>query len=123
VLERQFIGSRQDQLKLKFLHGSRCHRRKGLGRTLFEKAVAGAWKLGARRLYVLSVPPENAVDFYLHMGCRECDCVDPALFEPEPDDIHLEYEIPESPATIGDGREGNAPLYRIREGFGILPKD
>jgi hypothetical protein len=44
---------------------------------------------------VSSVPSENAVDFYLHMGCRVTEDVDPALFELEPDDIHLEYVIPE----------------------------
>jgi predicted N-acetyltransferase YhbS len=95
VLESRFIGRRGDQLQLKFLHVSRACRKGGLGRTLFEKAARRARALGARRLYVSSVPSENAVDFYLHMGCRVTEDVDPALFELEPDDIHLEYVIPE----------------------------
>ena len=94
VLESRFIGQGKDQLQLKFLHVSRGHRQAGLGRTLFEKAVERARELGARRLYISSTPSENTVRFYLRRGCRVTEDVDPALFELEPEDIHLELEIP-----------------------------
>ncbi len=94
VLESRFIGRERDQLQLKFLHVSRRHRRTGLGCTLFEKAVARARRLGARRLYISSTPSENTVRFYLRRGCRVADEVDAALFEREPEDIHLEFGIP-----------------------------
>ena len=94
VLESRFIGQGKDQLQLKFLHVSRGHRQAGLGRTLFEKAVEKARELGARRLYISSTPSENTVRFYLRRGCRVTEDVDPALFELEPEDIHLELEIP-----------------------------
>ena len=93
VLESRFIGREKDQLQLKFLHVSRRHRQAGLGRTLFEKAVAKARELGARRLYVSATPSENTVHFYLRRGCRVTHAVDAALFELEPDDIHLELDI------------------------------
>jgi len=93
VLESAFIGREQDQLQLKFLHVSRRHRRAGLGRTLFEKAVARAKELGARRLYISSTPSENTVRFYLNRGCRVTDDVDSTLFELEPEDIHMEFDI------------------------------
>jgi len=64
-----------------------------MGRRLFEVAVDRARELGARRLYVSSIPSENTVGFYLHLGCRVTDDVDPGLFEMEPDDIHLEFDI------------------------------
>lgn len=94
VLEGRFIGRGNDQLQLKFLHVSRRHRRSGLGCTLFDQAVARARELGARRLYISATPSENTVRFYLRRGCRITDDVDTALFELEPDDIHLEFEIP-----------------------------
>lgn len=94
VLESRFIGREKDQLQLKFLHVSRRHRQAGLGRTLFEKVVAKARQLGARRLYVSSTPSENTVRFYLRRGFRVTEDVDPALFALEPEDIHLELEIP-----------------------------
>lgn len=95
VLESRFIGRAGDQLQLTFLHVSRKHRQAGLGRRLFDLTAARARELGARRLYVSATPSENTVHFYLHLGCRATGEIDAALFEREPDDIHLEYVIPE----------------------------
>jgi predicted N-acetyltransferase YhbS len=94
VLESRFMGQEKDRLQLKFLHVSRRHRQAGLGRTLFEKAVARARELGARRLYISATPSENTVRFYLRLGCRVTDDVDAALFALEPEDIHLEFDVP-----------------------------
>jgi len=94
VLESRFIGREKDQLQLKFLHVSRRHRGAGLGCTLFDKAVARAKELGARRLYISATPSENTVRFYRRRGCRVTDDIDAALFKLEPDDIHLEFGIP-----------------------------
>ena len=93
VLESRFIGRERDQLQLKFLHVGRLHRRSGLGCALFDKAVARARGLGARRLYISATPSENTVHFYLRRGCRVKDDVDAALFKLEPEDIHLEFDI------------------------------
>ena len=93
VLESRFIGREKDQLQLKFLHVSRRYRQAGLGRTLFEKAVGKARELGARRLYISSTPSENTVRFYLHRRCHVTDDIDAALFELEPQDIHLEFGL------------------------------
>ena len=94
VLESKFMGKDKDQLQLKFLHVSRHHRKKGLGRTLFEQAVGRARELKARRLYISATPSENTVNFYLRLGCVVTKEVDDALFALEPEDIHLEYQIP-----------------------------
>jgi predicted N-acetyltransferase YhbS len=94
VLESHFIGRQRDQLQLKFLHVSRPHRQSGVGRTLFNRAVARARELGARRLYISATPSKNTVRFYLARGCRVTDDVDEALFKLEPQDIHMEFDIP-----------------------------
>jgi len=94
VLESRFISEAKDQLQLTFLHIGRSHRRSGLGRRLFDLAARRARELGARRLYISSTPSENTVEFYLHMGCRVTDDVNPELLAAEPEDIHLEYSIP-----------------------------
>jgi predicted acetyltransferase len=98
VLESRFIGRAGDRLQLKFLHVGRRYRRTGLGRALFDEAVARARALGARRLYVSATPSENTVRFYLRRGCRVTDDVDADLFALEPEDIHMELDIP-APAT------------------------
>ena len=94
ILESRFIGRQRDRLQLKFLHVSRSYRQTGLGRTLFEKAAARASDLGARRLYISSTPSENTVQFYLHLGCRVTGEIDADLYKLEPNDIHLEFDIP-----------------------------
>ena len=95
VLESRFIGHGQDQLQLMFLHVGRGNRKAGLGRMLFDKAAARARELGARYLYISATPSENTVQFYLHVGCRVTAEVDATLFELEPDDIHLVFDIPD----------------------------
>lgn len=95
VLESRFIGRRKDQLQLTFLHVSQSYRKQGLGRALFQQAVEAARRLGARKLYISATPSENTVDFYRHLGCRVAAEVDPKLFALEPEDIHMEYVIPQ----------------------------
>jgi predicted N-acetyltransferase YhbS len=95
VLENRFIGRDGDQLQLTFLHVGRAYRNSGLGKTLFRMMVEKARSLSAKKLYVSSTPSENTVRFYLKLGCTLSPDIDPELFEREPDDIHLEYLIPD----------------------------
>ena len=93
VLESRFIGKHGDQLQLKFLYISRPHRHEGLGRQLFHLATIEARKRAAKRLYVSATPSAHTVDFYLGLGCKLILEPDPELFELEPKDIHLEYDL------------------------------
>jgi len=94
ALESRFIGRDKDQLQLKFLHVSRRYRKAGLGSRLFDKAARRARELGACRLYISATASENTVRFYLRRGCCVTQDVDAALYELEPEDIHLECDIP-----------------------------
>jgi hypothetical protein len=51
--------------------------------------MAEAKKAGAKRMYVSAVPSESAVGFYLSQGFEPTDTPIPALFELEPQDIHM----------------------------------
>lgn len=93
VLESRFIGRGGDRLQLKFLHVSRDQRGSGLGRHLFGLAAREARRRGARSLYISATPSEHTIDFYLRLGCRVAVEPDPELFELEPEDIHLEYDL------------------------------
>jgi len=93
VLESRFIGSRGDQLQLKFLHVGRPYRRTGLGRTLFERAAQRAREMGAKKLYISATPSENTIGFYMRLGCTLASEIDAELFALEPEDIHLEYVL------------------------------
>ncbi|MFZ5917913.1 MAG: GNAT family N-acetyltransferase [Chloroflexota bacterium] len=96
VLENRFIGKHKDQLQLKFLHVSNPYRHRGLGRQLFDLAALEAQKRGAKGLYISATPSEHTIGFYLGLGCRLVAEPDPELFELEPKDIHLEYDLESS---------------------------
>jgi len=93
ILDRMFIGSRVDQLQLKFLHVSRDYRQGGLGRLLFELASMKAREWGANKMYISATPSERTVDFYLKLGAHITDEPDPELLRLEPEDIHLVFEL------------------------------
>ena len=93
VLESQSIGKRKDQLQLKFLHISSHFRSQGLGTQLFHLAAREARRRGAKSLYISATPSEHTINFYLRLGCRLVSEPDPELYELEPEDIHLEYDL------------------------------
>jgi predicted N-acetyltransferase YhbS len=93
VLESRFIGRGGNQLQLKFLHVSSGYRGQGLGKRLFRLAATEARKRGARSLYISATPSEHTIDFYLRLGCTIVSEPDPELFELEPRDIHLAYDL------------------------------
>jgi len=93
VMESRFIGSRSDQLQLKFLHVGKPYRRTGLGKTLFECAAQRAEEMGAKKLYISATPSENTIGFYMRLGCTLASEIDAELFALEPEDIHLEYVL------------------------------
>jgi predicted N-acetyltransferase YhbS len=93
VLESRLIGKGKAQLQLKFLHISRNYRDKGFGKQLFLLAATEARKRGATSLYISATPSEHTIKFYVHLGCKVVSEPDPELFELEPEDIHLEYDL------------------------------
>jgi predicted N-acetyltransferase YhbS len=93
VVESEFIGRNGEQVQLKFLHVSRPYRSQGLGQQLFGLAKAEAAKRGAKSLYVSATRSKHTIDFYRQQGCTLATEPDPALFELEPEDIHLDCVI------------------------------
>jgi predicted N-acetyltransferase YhbS len=89
ALDSKPIGKAHDWLQLKMLHVGSAYRKHGIGRRLFELAKARAKAMGARALYVSATPSENTIQFYLRRGCVIAAEPEPALFELEPEDIHL----------------------------------
>jgi GNAT superfamily N-acetyltransferase len=78
---------------LALLHVSRPHRRTGAATLLWAEAARLASEAGAVSMYVSATPTGSAVGFYLSRGCRLADPVHPVLYEQEPQDIHLVYEL------------------------------
>ncbi len=78
---------------LALLHVSRPHRRSGAATALWAEAARLGTDAGAASMYVSATPTGSAVGFYLNRGCRLADPVHPALFEHEPEDIHLVCDL------------------------------
>jgi GNAT superfamily N-acetyltransferase len=93
ILEDKFIGRDKDTLQMKFLQVSREFRKQGLGRDLFLLTAQKALELGAKKMYVSATPSENTVRFYMRLGCVLASEIDEELFQLEPEDIHLEFDL------------------------------
>ena len=93
VLENRFIGTKKDQLQLKFLHVSHGYRDQGLGKRLFKLAQEEARRRGAKQLYISATPSEHTIRFYSSLGCQVTTEPDPELFALEPEDIHLVCDV------------------------------
>ena len=75
--------------QLVFLHVSNGYRHQGIATRLTEACIKLARQDGARQLYVSATPSESAVGFYQSQGFRLADKPHPALYELEPEDIHM----------------------------------
>jgi GNAT superfamily N-acetyltransferase len=87
------VGGDPSLLLLDMLYVSRESRGHGIGRALLERIAAVAHELGATALYISATPTRTTVEAYLHMGAVVVDEPDAALFELEPDDIHLRLDL------------------------------
>lgn len=71
------------------LRVSRDCRRQGVARRLATEVIRLARESGAETLYVSAMPTESAVSFYRSVGFEPTATPHPALFELEPEDIHM----------------------------------
>ncbi len=85
------FGSRHQYVQLSCIHVSCEKRGAGIGKGLFQCAVAAAKKLGAAKLYISSHPAEETQAFYHSLGCVEAEEYNNQLTEAEPCDCQLEY--------------------------------
>jgi predicted N-acetyltransferase YhbS len=93
ALDSEFIGKNRDYLQLYFLHVDSKYRRTGIGKKLLKKVINRAKNLIAKKLYISATPSQNTVDFYLNLGCQLVSEPNPALYQLEPRDIHLELSL------------------------------
>lgn len=89
----QTMGPHGEYLELKMLHVDNRYRGKGIGKLLFEDAVAYARNSKAKKLYISAHSAFETQEFYLSLGCRDTEWVSPKAFQLEPYDIHLEYVL------------------------------
>lgn len=83
---RQLVGSR---MVLDIIQVDRHYRRRGIGRQLWDLAVAEAEKAGAKELYISACCAEETVNFYQAMGAKFTEHPIPEIAEAEPYDMQM----------------------------------
>lgn len=87
---KKLIGCR---MVLDMIQVDRSFRGRGVGRKLWNQAVAEAAAAGAKELYISACCAEETVNFYKAMGAAVTAEPIPALAEAEPYDIQMTYAI------------------------------
>ena len=82
------IKGTKDILQLEHLYINSSHRHQGVGKKIVSMLKDEAKRLGAKKLYVSSIPTKSSVDFYRSVGF-ELTMPIKELLELEPEDIHM----------------------------------
>lgn len=93
VLDPKWFRGAKDTLDLSFLYVDAAYRGRGIAKTIFLWIAGRAKNIGATSLYVSASDSKNTVDFYLAMACEISKAPIPELFELEPKDIHLDFDL------------------------------
>lgn len=101
TINRQLFGRRYKYVLLDQLYVSLKHRGKGIGRKLFIECtdIAREWK--AEKIYICAGSAEETIKFYFAIGCREAVEINRALYESDPRDFQLEYDLASRPLAEG----------------------
>ncbi len=92
-VEGEYFGSTNQYLQLSSLHVSLPYRRLGIGKELFLLAETCARKTSASKLYLSTHSAKESQAFYRNLGCVDAQEVNQKLFDLEPVDCHLEYQL------------------------------
>lgn len=93
-VDARLFGAFNQFSKMDILYVDANYRKRGIGQKLVVMAKHKALSFGASKLYISATPTKQTVDFYLNLGA--CILTSPIeqLYRLEPEDIHLELEIP-----------------------------
>ncbi|MCF6139059.1 GNAT family N-acetyltransferase [Pseudalkalibacillus berkeleyi] len=92
-IEGRRFGSRNQYIELPYIHVSDEYRGYGIGKKLFKKCTDKAKEWGAEKLYIGAHPAIETQHFYQSVGCTYAEEINPEIYEREPLDIQLEYEL------------------------------
>ena len=86
-------GLNMGRMMIDSFHVSTEHRRRGIGRALFEAVRKEAAGRGANALYASACSAQETVDFYMAMGFAVSKAPIPSCVAEEPWDIQMECEF------------------------------
>ena len=72
---------------------SKEYKRNGIGRKLFYMSADQARRCGAEKFYICAGSSEDTLTFYDSLGCKEAEEINQVLYENDPNDVQLEYDL------------------------------
>jgi GNAT superfamily N-acetyltransferase len=93
AVDGSLCGSVKQYAWLVYAHVSADFRHLGVGRKLFMLSAEFARTIGAKKMYISTFSSEETQAFYRAMGCTDAEEIIPELFEAEPFDVHLEFNL------------------------------
>lgn len=92
-IQGNLLGSCRQYLELDYIHVSRDFRGQGIGQKLFQGICQAARMLGAQKLYIGAHPAVETQAFYGKVGCTGAQEVIQEIYQREPRDVQLEYQL------------------------------
>ena len=93
TINREVFGQKIKYVLLEQLFITLEYRGKGIGKSLFMKGIEEIRGWGVDKLYICAGSAEETISFYFSLGCKEAMEVNKELYESDPRDYQLEFEI------------------------------
>lgn len=93
TLNPDFFGETAKYVLLDSMFVSRPLRNYGIGKQLFQQCTEKAKGWGAEKLYMCAASSQETIAFYRSLGCVDAKEVNKELYEADPRDIQLEFEL------------------------------
>lgn len=93
TIENNLFGETAKHALLDQLFITKELRGKGIGKALFNLCANKAKENGADKLYICAGSAEETIAFYFAIGCKEAQEINQELYESDPRDFQLEYQI------------------------------
>lgn len=93
TINRKFFGENYNYVLLDQLFISLEHRNKGIGKKLLLKIAEIAREWQADKIYICAGSAEETIAFYFAIGCKEAVEINKELYENDPRDFQLEFQL------------------------------
>lgn len=93
TVNREFFGEKYHYVLLDQLFITLEYRGKGIGKKLFKISADVARKWNADKIYICAGSAEETIAFYFAIGCKEAVEVNKEIYESDPRDYQLEYNL------------------------------
>lgn len=93
TLNADIFGNSYKYVLLDQMFISNGSRNKGIGKALFDMCASQARQWGAQKLYLCAGSSEDTIAFYHKLGCVDALEVNQQLYEQDPNDKQLEFDL------------------------------